>query len=79
MSSQAGFAPPSQCKFFFSSREASREGIHSNLASSFEILRSEAQRLWLFWLGMPVPPRAWDVKIPGSDNPMGQSVDHAEL
>lgn len=77
MSSRAGFALPSLCKFppFFPSHEE----IRSNLAYSFEILRSEAQRLWLFWLGMPVPPRAWDVKIPGSDNPMGQSVDHAEL
>lgn len=45
----------------------------------YGILRSETERLWAFWLGLPVPPRQWKLKAPGSDDPMRNSVDYKEL
>ncbi|KAJ5708470.1 Endoplasmic reticulum oxidoreductin-1 [Penicillium malachiteum] len=45
----------------------------------FEILYMEGQRLWAFWLGLPVPPRQWKIRAPGSDDPLAQSVEHREL
>ncbi|KAJ5664610.1 Endoplasmic reticulum oxidoreductin-1 [Penicillium macrosclerotiorum] len=32
-----------------------------------EITVWEAQRIWAFWLGLPVPPRPWKIQVPGSD------------
>ncbi|KAJ6015360.1 Endoplasmic reticulum oxidoreductin-1 [Penicillium herquei] len=45
----------------------------------FEILYMEVQRLWAFWLGLPVPPRQWKIRAPGADDPLAQSVEHREL
>ncbi|KAJ5622445.1 Endoplasmic reticulum oxidoreductin-1 [Penicillium herquei] len=45
----------------------------------FEILYMEGQRLWAFWLGLPVPPRQWKIRAPGSDDPLARSVEHREL
>ncbi|KAJ9605397.1 endoplasmic oxidoreductin-1 [Cladophialophora chaetospira] len=33
----------------------------------FAILVMELQRLWNFWLGLPVPDRSWDFHFPGKD------------
>lgn len=30
----------------------------------FEILVLEMNRAWSYWLGLPVPPRAWKLGIP---------------
>ncbi|KAJ5898740.1 Endoplasmic reticulum oxidoreductin-1 [Penicillium tannophilum] len=35
----------------------------------YGILRSETERLWAFWLGLPVPPRQWKPEAPRSDDP----------
>jgi hypothetical protein len=51
----------------------------TDLANSYGILKSESERLWAFWLGLPVPPRQWKLKAPGSDDPMRNSVDYKEL
>ncbi|PLB50698.1 oxidoreductin [Aspergillus steynii IBT 23096] len=32
----------------------------------FEICVLEVNRLWSYWLGLPVPPRAWKIRLPGT-------------
>lgn len=31
------------------------------------ILLMEMNRLWNFWIGLPVPPRSWDFHFPTRD------------
>ncbi|KAI2786059.1 Endoplasmic reticulum oxidoreductin-1 [Penicillium oxalicum] len=47
----------------------------------YEIVFWEAQRLWAFWLGLPVPPRPWKIKIPDSEGVIPQPPvnPHSEL
>lgn len=52
----------------------------TDLFCSAEITIWEGQRLWAFWLGLPVPPRAWKIKTPGSDSQSREPVNrHSEL
>jgi hypothetical protein len=45
-----------------------------------EITVWEGQRLWAFWLGLPVPPRAWKIKAPASEaTRRPQANPHSEL
>ncbi|KAK2741899.1 endoplasmic oxidoreductin-1 [Myotisia sp. PD_48] len=34
---------------------------------AFEILVMELNRLWNYWLGIPVPPRSWKISFPSRD------------
>ncbi|KAF3391738.1 hypothetical protein F1880_007848 [Penicillium rolfsii] len=46
----------------------------------FEITVWEGQRLWAFWLGLPVPPRAWKIKAPASEGTRRPPANpHSEL
>ena len=29
-----------------------------------KIFLSEMDRLWDYWLGLPVPPRSWEIRLP---------------
>ncbi|KAL1997903.1 hypothetical protein VTN02DRAFT_465 [Thermoascus thermophilus] len=40
----------------------------------WEILILEISRLWNYWLGLPVPPRSWKIRIPSYSE--GPPIDH---
>ncbi|KAL2219006.1 endoplasmic reticulum Oxidoreductin 1-domain-containing protein [Thermoascus aurantiacus ATCC 26904] len=41
----------------------------------WEIFVLESSRLWNYWLGLPVPPRAWKFRLP-KNNRQSQPIDH---
>jgi len=44
-------------------------------ARRWEIFVLESSRLWNYWLGLPVPPRAWKFRLP-KNNRQSQPIDH---
>lgn len=45
----------------------------------FEISLWEGQRLYAFWLGLPMPPRPWKLQAPGSKSAPRSESQHSEL
>lgn len=53
--------------------------IYTDFVCSFEITIWEGQRLYAFWLGLPVPPRPWKLQAPGSESAPRAHNPHSEL
>ena len=39
----------------------------TDLQNRWKILVLELNRLWNFWLGLPVGPRTWEIRFPSRD------------